>query len=277
MGNKVTEYIYMRIQQLSSTNNLTLYHWNKGDDKTWKQYIFPNDAHLLMTLFCRYMDDAMCPAIKFSEKHYFEITLKDIKKIDKLYKKFKDIAIICVSDMKYLPNMMNRNTLNNFNDPHNGDITAQDSLPYFFIAFNKKKFEKKIKSISSSSAQQKSSLVQKPRHFLYSAWNQGVNIADNSFNNYLDRKNEGNEEIKSDFSEDEEGGVNNQYNKYRSKQNKKKHKKERVGTWFPEPGKNNLLHTITLFALFLHRCCNDKLTDIGLKDQGCNLLEPILR
>merc|ERR1712154_654699 len=236
----------------------------KGDDKTWQQHIFPNDARLLMALFCRYMDDAMCPAIKFSEKHYFEITVKDIKKIDKLYNNFKDVAIICVSDMKYLPNMMYRNNMNNFNDPKNADITAQDSLPYFFIAFNKKKFEKNIKS------QTKSSLVQKPRHFLYSAWNQGVNIANNSFNNYFNPKNEG--------SDDEEGGgANNPYNKYRNKQNKKKHKKDLVGTWFPEPGKNNLFHAITLFALFLHRCCNDKLTDISLKDQGCNLLEPILR
>merc|ERR1712228_929082 len=170
---KVTEYVYNRIKQLSSTNNLTLYNWNKGDSKIWQQQrainSLPNDAHLLMTLFCRYMDDAMCPAVKFSEKHYIEISLHDIKKIDKLYKKFKDVAIICVSDTKY--SRKNNNYNNNFygnsqrqfNDEYK-DITSQDSLPYYFIAYNKQKFDKIINKL-----EKKPSGIKKPKHFLYNA------------------------------------------------------------------------------------------------------------
>eukprot|EP01084_Bolivina_argentea_P164855 286540_1 len=134
----VSEYVYQRISELSSTNNLQLYKWNAGNTQ-WRHGIFPSDSHLLMTLFCRYMDDAMCPAIKFSEKHYIQISYRDIKKIDKLYKKFKDIAIICVSDMKTTSNYKNnsQNFKSKYNNNDEKDIMDQDSLPYFFIAFNK--------------------------------------------------------------------------------------------------------------------------------------------
>eukprot|EP00483_Globobulimina_turgida_P007568 UN07583 len=172
----VTEYVYNRLSTLSSTNNLSLYHWNGGDDIRWRQSIFPADAHLLMTLFCRYMDDAMCPAIKFSEKHYIQISYYDIKKIDKLYKQFKDIAIICVCDTKsnqhshskYHKNMSQSRMYQSvqFNDEYK-DIMDQDSLPYFFIAFNKKKFAKKIKHFGEF--KHKQSNIQKPKHFLWNS------------------------------------------------------------------------------------------------------------
>merc|ERR1712113_1038023 len=131
------------------------------------------------------MDDAMCPAVKFSEKHYIEISLHDIKKIDKLYKKFKDVAIICVSDTKYSQKNNNYNSnfygrsQRQFNDEYK-DITSQDSLPYYFIAYNKQKFDKIINKLDK-----KPSGIKKPKHFLYNAWNSGMNFANNSFNGYF--------------------------------------------------------------------------------------------
>jgi len=281
---KVTEYVYSRIKTLSATNNLSHYKWNAGDESKWQPTVLPNDAHLIMTLFCRYMDDAMCPAVKFSEKHFMYIQIKEIKKIHKLHKKISDVAIICVSDMRYLQNMNAQS--NNFgasygnksNNDRNAekDLSASDSLPYFFIAYDKQKFEDKMNAFMSQSggangsgfASQKS-LLQKPRHFLNSAWNSGANMVNDSFHNYFG----GNANGKQQSQRGGEGRESDKENEYR----KRNGKKELVGTWFPEPGKNNLLHTITLFALFIHRCCDDKLTDIGLQDQGCTLLEPILR
>mmetsp|Transcript_43807 Transcript_43807/g.39025 ORF Transcript_43807/g.39025 Transcript_43807/m.39025 type:complete len:954 (-) Transcript_43807:179-3040(-) len=271
---KVTEYVYNRIKQLSSTNNLTLFNWNRGgnDNQTqWQSMYYPTDAHLIMSLFCRYMDDAMCPAVKFSEKHYFQISRNEIKKIHTLYKKFKDIAIICVYD------------INTKED--NDDLTAKDSLPYYFIAYNKDKFGKIIKSMSgANNKQNKSTLIRKPQHFITSTWN----TINDSFNNYIGTTN-GNKEddMKNDLSGDEDNYEDNYYhdpvrgdrNRRNNRRNKSKSGQhlDSVGTWFPQPGKNNLLHTITLFAVFLHRCCDDKLTGIALKDQGCTLLQPILR
>jgi len=117
----------------------------------------------------------------------------------------------------------------------------------------------------------KPSGIKKPKHFLYSAWNSGMNFANNSFNGYFGGGM--NAEEKDELSDDD---YYHDPSKDRKKKNKKGHK-DTVGTWFPQPGKNNLLHTITLFAVFIHRCCNDKLAGIGLKDQGCTLLQPILR
>ena len=278
---QVTEYVYDRIKALSATNNLSHYKWNKGDEHKWQQTVLPNDAHLIMTLFCRYMDDAMCPAVKFSEKHFFQISSKEIKKIHKLYKKMTDVAIICVSDMRYMQSM--NNMMSNSGSSSNshfygsssssgsskssgddGDLAAFDSLPYFFIAFDKAKFEKKMKNGFG----QRQSLLKKPRHFLNSAWNSGANLVNDSFNNYFGSKQkQQNQNNQRDSDKENDFG----------QRHGKKTKNDLVGTWFPEPGKNNLLHTVTLFALFIHRCCDGKLTDIGLKDQGCTLLEPILR
>merc|ERR1712154_355007 len=205
-----------------------------------------------------------------------------------MYKKLTDVAIICVSDMRYLQNMnVQSNNNNNYGgsygsskstmDHSEKDLSAKDSLPYFFIAYDKAKFEHKIKAFLSNSGGANGSgfaaggqriLLQKPRHFLNSAWNSGANMVNDSFQNYFGKQRQmgGGDGRDSDKE-------NNDYHKRSSKSGKK----ELVGTWFPEPGKNNLLHTITLFALFIHRCCDDKLTDIGLQDQGCTLLEPILR
>eukprot|EP01084_Bolivina_argentea_P116760 207403_1 len=202
------EYVHRRIATLSSTNNLTLYQWN-GGSKQYRFGAYPTDAEVVMTLFCRYMDDVMCPAIKFSQKHYIQISSADINKTHKLYKKFKDIAIICVND-------------------NTQKVKKNGSLPYFFIAYNRKKFE------------HKSSLIRKPRHFL------------------------GNNQSMDEQKELEALPKGHHY-------------KHDVGTWFPQPGKMNLIHTITLFALFIHRHSNDKLTGIALKDQGCTLLQPLVR
>ena len=311
----VVQYVYKRINTLSTSNNLQSFKWNKGDEQLWRELLYPNDAHLIMTLFCRYMDDVMCPAIKFSEKHYIQISEKDLKNINKcLYKKFKDIAIICVYDSRqninknqnqnnnnYNNNFGINNNYNNNNNNNNKDISSKDSLPYYFIAYNKKKFEKIIDDKFNGRINRSFAKIQKPRHFLNSAWN-GIN---DSFNNYFNN-NKGNNnntnnnnnnnnnnlrgiiEEKNDLSDDDYndyyhnpgGNINidnngrRRINKYNNKQ---KRRDDDVGTWFPQPGKNNLLHTITLFALFLHKCCNDKLAGIALKDQGCTLLQPILR
>ena len=281
-NNIVTEYIYDRIKYLSSTTNLQYFIWNKGgkipkipninnnnnknngdyydyydyndnnknninQKEIWSSINYPTDCELLMSLFCKYMDDAMCPAIKFSEKHFFQISLYDIKNIEKLlYKKFKDIAIICVNDRI---NTIRRGITDNNKDKYH-DIASSDSLPYYFIAFNKQKFENIIKKFTQQNVNENnnnnlniSSYIKKPKTFL------NTNYDDDYYNNNSNNR--------------------NKYNKYNNKNN--------VGTWYPQPGKNNLFHVISLFALFIHRCCKDKLTEISLKDQGCTLLDPILR
>eukprot|EP00485_Elphidium_margaritaceum_P004455 CAMPEP_0202699290 /NCGR_PEP_ID=MMETSP1385-20130828/12507_1 /ASSEMBLY_ACC=CAM_ASM_000861 /TAXON_ID=933848 /ORGANISM="Elphidium margaritaceum" /LENGTH=975 /DNA_ID=CAMNT_0049356189 /DNA_START=42 /DNA_END=2969 /DNA_ORIENTATION=- len=265
----VTDYVYTRMQTLASSNNLNLYAWNQGAAKLFVAQKFPNDADLVMTLFCKYMDDAMCPAIQFSQRHYLEVTLADMHRVDRLHKRFKDVAIVCVSDAINLRQTgIPSSSSSKHDDPYNrmqqqqhkeDDITAHDSLPYFFIAYNKKKFESVIQSLAASAASGGSGSsggIQKPKHFLQNAWD------------YFGPK----KEEKSELSDDD---YVNAYQGHK-KHHHRKHS-DAVGTWYPQPGKNNLLHTITLFALFLHKCCNDKLADIALKDQGCTLLEPLFK
>jgi len=307
----VTQYVSKRIQQLSCGSHL-MYNWNKGEEKTWQHFMYPSDAQIFMSLFCKYMDDAMCPAIKFSEKHYIEISVNEMDKIEKLlYKQFKDIAIICVSEIKRssqrMRSKLNRDEEANANrqhlKPHGynlmekeqnqtdsySDITAQDSLPYYFIAYNKQKFDKVIKQRFYDT------LIPKPKHSL---WNTGIPsmINDslhglgNYFNGASHRNASTKPEEKTDLSEDDDddeyfhhGAMHSKRrrNGYYGGKNKKRSKhgdeNENVGTWYPQPGKNNLFHAVTLFALFLHKCCNDKLADIALKDQGCTLLHNIFK
>ncbi len=278
-NNEVTEYALQRMQTLSNANNLRLYKWNMGGTaynnlKNGGKY--PCDAQLLMAVFCRYMDDALCPAIKFSEKHFIQIEgVSGMKKMDNLYKQFKDIAIICVTSNNANKNGNNNNFGNNFGN----DLTEKDSLPYFFIAFNKKKFEKQMRHFSNIN----SASIQKPKHFLYNAWNNGiVNGLNDSLNQYWNSQNSQNSQNQNRANQNElkdeesDEGLGQQRSSHTHTHTHHR-RKGSVGTWFPQPGKDNLIHCITLFALFIHRYCHGRLANIALKDQGCTLLQPILK
>lgn len=121
--------------------------------------------------------------------------------------------------------------------------------------------------------------IKRPKAFLAQSWSSGVkavNALNDSFNDYLK---DGRGGSNGGVGEDEEDGDDEQWTaagqQRRRRRNAKSMKKETVSAWFPEPGNNNVFHTVALFALFVQKCCGGKLAGISLKDQRCTLLDAI--
>jgi hypothetical protein len=71
---KCREYIIDRVCQLSRGSCISQYKWNSGTAKfnniLWNHEKYPSDAFLLMTLFCRFMDENY-PARVFMDDYPF--------------------------------------------------------------------------------------------------------------------------------------------------------------------------------------------------------------
>jgi len=274
-GQRVSEYCFERIEQLQSTRSLTLYRWNGGDADKWQPMGYPVDAELMMALFLKYMDDALCPAIRFSTGHFVEIAVPDLAKMHRLEERVKDVAICCVSVHQTMRKQMKskKQPLQNRrgqDGSNKKDVAAKDSLPYYFVAWNREKYAAKMEQLlKGKRGGGGSSLIKRPKAFLAQSWSTGmkaVNALNDSFEHYLrDSKGAG------DDDDDEEQWGANQQNKWKKRRNAKH--KETVSAWYPEPGNNNVFHTVTLFALFLQKCCDGKLNGISLRDQRCTLLD----
>ena len=101
-----------------------------------------------MALFCRYMDDALCPAIKFSQRHFIEVAVDDMDKLHRLEHKVQDVAICAVSRHEAMrKKVKSKESL--FGRAHGTgrsagvgvggdavdgpDLASRDSLPYYFV------------------------------------------------------------------------------------------------------------------------------------------------
>jgi len=269
-GQEAAEYCLDRMESLQSTNSLALFKWNgcgHGDDAKWQSQGLPVDAEVLMRLFCRYMDDALCPAIKFSERHLVEIAAEDIGKLHRLEDRVQDVAVCCVSRQKAVRKKAkeaafgdrdgasgSRRSRNAFDSEN----VAKDSMPYFFVVWNRQKYGAKMDELLKARPGGGGG-IKKPKAFLAESWSSGIKAVNDSFSNYL----------KDD--DDDQFAAGRQWSKRRSG----KAAKETVSGWFPEPGNNNVFHTVALFALFVQKCCDGKLAGISLRDQRCSLLDAI--
>jgi hypothetical protein len=73
-------YIVQRIKQLATGSCLSQYRWNSGskfDGQPWNSQKFPSDGLLIMTLFCRFMDEklpgeALDPHQPFTHKYFVD-------------------------------------------------------------------------------------------------------------------------------------------------------------------------------------------------------------
>jgi len=249
---QAAEYLLDRLRTLQTARSLAAYQWNAGA-KGWRLGL-PADCQLTMALFCRYLDDALCPAIKFSDRHFVE-TAPPIK-LRKLAEKVPDVAICAVTDQ--------------------GAAGSDHNVPYFFVVWNRRKYGAKVDALTAQQRpSSRSSLfgaIKKPKAFLAQSWSTGLNAAqslNDSFERYLsDGKSSGQKKDVTVQSGDDD---DDQWNPQR----KRKGAKEAVEAWYAEPGSNNVFHTLSLFALFVQKCCDGKLGGISLRDQRCTLLDAI--
>merc|ERR1719376_6450 len=198
------------MKQLQSTRSVTLYKWNGGDAKEWQPMGLPTDSELLMSLFCRYMDDALCPAIKFSERHFIEIAASDMAKLNRIedIKRVQDVAICCVSAHKAMQKKPKEKkasfgersygdgAFSAANDAYKKEQAAKDSLPYYFVVWNRKKYGAKVEQMTKTQNTSKSAMfggIKKPKAFLTNSWSKGSTF-DDSFDRYLGNSKDGNDD-----------------------------------------------------------------------------------
>jgi len=217
------------------------------------------------------MDDALCPAIKFSERHFVEISAKNMDELEviKDVQRVKDVAICCVSAHKIKDKKL-KDKKRLFSDQRKEEVVgaSNDNLPYYFVVWNRKKYGTKMEQMMKAQrgrggATSRSAMfgaIKKPKAFLAQSWSSGVKAPNDSFDHYMGNN-------KGDDDEEEQ---------WRKPKNQKSNRSGgNVEAWFAEPGTNNVFHAVTLFALFIQKCCDGKLGGISLRDQRCNLLEAI--
>ncbi|KAJ3365042.1 hypothetical protein HDU91_002342 [Kappamyces sp. JEL0680] len=76
--NNTRGYVIERIRGLARGSGLAQFRWNSGvkyNDIPWNNQQFPSDAFLVMTLFCRFMDEK-CPGEGFSPNPLHPFTSK---------------------------------------------------------------------------------------------------------------------------------------------------------------------------------------------------------
>ena len=128
-----------------------------------------------------------------------------------------------------------------------------DGLPYYFIVYDEHKYSKKISEYLKRNKENingRTNKLQKPKHYLDN------NNDLNSFeNDYYGKKQRRKEEIEKERKRQ----MNENYI-------------TKVSAWYPQPGKDNVFHCLVLFSYFLDKFCDEKLINISLKDQNCDLL-----
>ena len=166
--------------------------------------------------------------------------------------------------------LLQSNTNNNFDD------TTGD-LPYYFIIYDKEKFDESIKDFIQTNQENIANNrnlngIRKPKAYLSSKGgkhDRRRNKSDSFEDDYYGKK-----KRKYDSVRRRNASSNSSSN---GNIPARKDYVSKVSAWYPIPGKDNVFHCLVLLAFFLQRFNNSELRGVKLKDRNCDLLTPLQR